>query len=41
MAQTGRRVMFSRYTPHAILFGIALIVVMAVEIGNMVWRMVG
>jgi hypothetical protein len=26
--------MFSRYTPHAILFGIALIVVMAVELGE-------
>jgi hypothetical protein len=33
--------MFSRFTPHAIIFGIALIVVMAVEIGKMVWRMVG
>lgn len=33
--------MFSRFTPHAIILGIALILVMAVEIGKMVWRMAG
>lgn len=35
------RLMFDRYTPHTIIFGIAWIVVMVVEIGKLVWRFFG